>query len=220
MADIEFESDNFDISKVQEFIAAGKPYNLNLNGPSTGERDYLKGLLTEYLKQVGKEESYSLLRLCMDEIISNSVKANIKRTYFIVNNLDINNHKDYEAGIKSFHDVCMSICKEQAFVQKILDLGFYVRCRFHIENNILTITTRNNSVISQEEIARIEKKLALAANQTPEQIFMNSIDMTEGAGLGIIMINKIISQVSTLQDRFSIRATETETVTELKINKI
>ena len=46
---------------------------------------------------------------------------------------------------------------------------------------------------------------------------MNSIDMTEGAGLGIIMIKKIMKQISRAEDCFSIRASETETITELKI---
>ena len=46
---------------------------------------------------------------------------------------------------------------------------------------------------------------------------MNSIDQTEGAGLGIIMIKKILSQISSAPDCFAISATETETITELKI---
>ena len=63
------------------------------------------------------------------------------------------------------------------------------------------------------------KKLKLSENQSPEDIFMNSIDTTEGAGLGIIMITKILRQLSTAKDCFSIRATDTETITELKITK-
>ena len=46
---------------------------------------------------------------------------------------------------------------------------------------------------------------------------MNSIDQTEGAGLGIIMITKIMNQISSIKQNFSIRATDTETITELKI---
>ena len=77
----------------------------------------------------------------------------------------------------------------------------------------------NNSVISKEELERIEKKLKASENQSPEEIFMKSIDTTEGAGLGIIMITKILRQLSTAKDCFNIRATDTETITELKITK-
>ena len=48
---------------------------------------------------------------------------------------------------------------------------------------------------------------------------MNSIDTTEGAGLGIIMITKIMRQISKAEDCFSIRADDQDTITELKITK-
>ena len=48
---------------------------------------------------------------------------------------------------------------------------------------------------------------------------MQSIDTTEGAGLGIIMIKKILSQISCATNCFSIKATDTETITELKISQ-
>ncbi len=217
MSDIEFGSESFDISRVHQFITAGKPLCLNLKGPSQNGREYLKNIIIEYLKQLGKETSFSLVCLCMEEIISNSVKANVKRAYFIANHLDINKHDDYEIGMKNFREAGIGLYKEKSFIKNLQELGFYVNISFYIANNIFYITTRNNSVISQEEIARIEKKLKLSENKTPEDIFMNSIDTTEGAGLGIIMIKKIMNQVSTLPDCFSISATDTETVTELKI---
>jgi hypothetical protein len=90
---------------------------------------------------------------------------------------------------------------------------------FKIQDNTFYITTHNNSVISKEELERINKKLTLSKPQTPEQMFMNSIAPTEGACLGIIMIKRILSQISSAPDCFSIRATNTETITELKISR-
>ena len=81
----------------------------------------------------------------------------------------------------------------------------------------MAITAKNNSVISDEEIERINKRLMLSEGKSAEELFMNSIDQTEGAGLGIIMIKKILSQISSAPDCFAISATETETITELKI---
>ena len=206
-----------DISKVVSCISKGIPYAHILTSPKPENRQFLKEITLEYLRKIDKEKDFNLLCLCMEEIISNSVKANIKRAYFINNNLDINNHDDYVKGMKDFKEQGVCNIKEQGFVEKINKLGLYVIITFKIEDDCLHITARNNSVISNEEIERIEKRLKLSENQSPEDIFMNSIDTTEGAGLGIIMIKKIMKQISRAEDCFSIRASETETITELKI---
>ena len=145
------------------------------------------------------------------------MKANIKRAYFISHNLDINKPEDYEKGMKSFKEEDLSKIKDMRFVKKIADMGLYVKLYFTIQNGCLTSTAKNNSVISKEEIDRVNTKLKLSENKSAEDLFMNSIDQTEGAGLGIIMIKKILSQISSAPDCFAISATDTETVTELKI---
>lgn len=208
-----------DISDVTAAISAGSPYEYVLSGPSVNSRNHIKNIIQEYLKAIGKEKSYNLLCLCMEEIISNSVKANIKRAYFLSNNLDINNQDDYERGMKHFKEAGVANTKDKEFVKQVHDLGLYVKLCFFLKDDIFYITARNNSVISSQELDRINKKLKLSENQSPEDIFMNSIDTTEGAGLGIIMITKILRQLSTAKDCFSIRATDTETITELKITK-
>ncbi len=209
--------DNSDFSEAVDCIKKGIPYEYTLRAPNSKNRETLNLIVLEFLKHINLEHTYNLLCLCLDEIISNSVKANIKRAYFISNNLNITDHKDYERGMKSFKEQGMANIKDAEFIEKVNNLGLYVKISFKISDGGFYITTRNNSVISEEEIERINKKLKLCENKTPEDIFMNSIDQTEGAGLGIIMIKKILSQVSSTEDCFSIKATDTETITELKI---
>ena len=108
-----------DITRVLECIASGKPFDMNLNGPTPEGREYIKCIIKEYLKQIGKEKFYNLVCLCMEEIISNSVKANVKRAYFVENNLDINNHNDYEIGMKNFREHGIANCKDREFINKI-----------------------------------------------------------------------------------------------------
>ena len=206
-----------DISYVISCISEHNCYEFMINEPKPENRHFIKNVIYEFLKAIGQEKSHNLLCLCMEEIISNSVKANIKRAFFISNNLDINNHDDYEKGMKNFKEHGLGNLKDPELVKRISDMGLYVKICFRIENNCFYITTRNNSVISKEEIERINKKLKLSENQTPEDMFMNSIDQTEGAGLGIIMIKKILSQISSTKDCFAINASDTETITELKI---
>ena len=208
---------NSEISKVNYCISNGMPYEHVLQGPTPENRDLVKEITLAYLKQIGIEKSYNLVCLCLEEIISNSVKANIKRAYFLSNNLDITNSEDYAKGMKDFKENGICNMRAPSFIQKINELGLYVKITYKIEEGCLYITTRNNSVISKEEIDRIDKKLKLSENKSSEEIFMNSIDLTEGAGLGIIMITKIMTQISKLKECFNIRANDTETITELKI---
>ena len=210
-------TNNSVFSQAIDCIQQHKTLEYPLTNPSVQNRQTLKRIVQEYLKQINLEKSYNLLCLCLEEIISNSVKANIKRAYFLSHNLDINNHDDYEKGMASFKEEGLGKIKDPYFINKINSMGLYVKLYFLIENNCLAITAKNNSVISDEEIERINKRLMLSEGKSAEELFMNSIDQTEGAGLGIIMIKKILSQISSAEECFSIRSTDTETITELRI---
>ena len=204
-------------SEVKSCITQGKVFEYSLRSPSPENKEILKQIVQEFLKIINLEKSYNLLCLCLEEIISNSIKANIKRAYFISHNLDINNPDDYAEGMKTFKENGLSKIKDDFFVNKLKTMGLYVKLFFVIEDGSLIITAKNNSVMSKEELERVNTKLKLSENKSPEELFMNSIDQTEGAGLGIIMIKKILSQISSAEDCFSIRTTDTETITELKI---
>lgn len=219
MAETVYTTENYDLTCATECIKNKKPFEYVLSGPSQKSREFIKNVALEYLRTIGKEKFYNLLCLCIEEVISNSVKANIKRAYFLSNNLDTSNPSDYEKGMKNFKEAGMGKVKDPNLVKKVNSLGLYVKMIFKLQDNTFYITTHNNSVISKEELERINKKLSLSQNQTPEQMFLTSIDTTEGAGLGIIMIKKILSQISSAPDCFSIRATNTETITELKITR-
>lgn len=211
-------SDFYDFSKIEASITENKPYETLLQGPTDASREFINKSLEMYLKSINRENVHNLLCLCMEEIISNCVKANIKRAYFIHNELDINVHEQYELGMKNFREMGISQVKHLELIQCAQDLGFYVKIRYAVENKTFIITTRNNSIISKEELKRISNKIELSKNKTSEEIFMNSVDMTEGCGLGIIMIKKIMEQISNLENSFSIYADDQDTITELRIN--
>ena len=212
-------SDFYNYSEIETSIAENKPYETLLQGPTDASREFINKSLLMYLKAINCEKYHNFLCLCMEEIISNCVKANIKRAYFIHNELDINDPEQYKLGMRDFRDVGVSQGKQLELITSAQDLGFYVKILFEINKNVLTITTRNNSIISPEELKRINNKIELSKNKTSEEIFMNSIDMTEGSGLGIIMIKKIMEQISSLKDSFSIYADDKDTVTVLRVDK-
>ena len=210
-------SDYYDFSLIEASINEKKPYETLLQGPTEASREFISRSLEMYLKAINREKLHNLLCLSMEEIISNCVKANIKRAYFIHNELDINVHEQYELGMKDFREMCVSQVKNLELIKCAQDLGFYVKICYAIENNTFIITIRNNAIISKEELNRIRNKIEISKNKTSEDIFMN-VDMTEGCGLGIIMIKKIMEQISNLENSFSIYADEKDTITELRIN--
>ena len=87
-----------------------------------------------------------------------------------------------------------------------------------VVNMVLLGAASKSGLISKEELKTISNKIELSKNKTSEEIFMNSVDMTEGCGLGIIMIKKIMEQISNLENSFSIYADDQDTITELRIN--
>jgi len=211
-------SDFYDFSEIEASIAEHKPYETLLQGPTDASREFINKSLLIYLQKINRASSHNLLCLCMEEIISNCVKANVKRAYFIHNELDINDHEQYEIGMKDFREMGVSQVKQLELITCAQDLGFYVKIRYAIENDIFKITTRNNSIISPEELSRIQNKIDLSKNKSSEEIFMDQVDMTEGCGLGIIMIKKIMEQISNLKDSFSIYADDKDTITELRLD--
>ena len=211
-------SDFYDFSEIEASIAEHKPYETLLQGPTDASREFINKSLLIYLQKINRTSSHNLLCLCMEEIISNCVKANVKRAYFIHNELDINDHEQYEIGMKDFREMGVGLVKQLELITCAQDLGFYVKIRYEIENDIFKITTRNNSIISPEELSRIQNKIDLSKNKSSEEIFMDQVDMTEGCGLGIIMIKKIMEQISNLKDSFSIYADDKDTITELRLD--
>ena len=139
MAETVYTSKKYDLSCAAECIKNQKPYEYVLSGPSAESREFIKNIALEYLHSIGKEKAYNLLCLCIEEVISNSVKANIKRAYFLSNNLDISNPSDYEKGMKNFKEAGMGKVKDPNLVKKVNSLGLYVKMIFKIQDDTFTL---------------------------------------------------------------------------------
>lgn len=192
-------------------------FEYKFTDPSKYNTEYLTSIINQYLKLIHKEEISPFVGICMGEIVSNSIKANLKRAHFLLNNLDIYNAKDYELGMKNFHDEGLCLLKNKTTARKIKKMHYYVKIDFYLTDNQFRIVTINNCAITPEERARIYSKLKLAEQNESDGLFSESVDTTEGSGLGIIMIQKLMNQMGLSRDCFSISATENETVTELCI---
>ncbi len=192
-------------------------YEYKVSDLSTYNTEYLTSIINRYLKQIHKEEISPFVGICMGEIVSNSIKANLKRAHFILNNLDINNPNEYKIGMQNFHDEGLCLLKNKETAKKIKKMNYYVKVDFYLSDNQFKIVTINNCAITPEEQERIYAKLRLAEENEADDSFAESVDMTEGSGLGILMIQRLMSQMGLPQDCFSIFAKNNETFTELCI---
>ena len=211
-----FKGQRFDGSDLIN-IGSSDFYEYKFTDPTKYNTEYLTQIINQYLKKINKDEISPFVGICMGEIVSNSIKANLKRAHFILNNLDIHNSQDYEKGMKNFHDEGLCLLKDKNTVKKIKKMNYYVKIDFYLSDNQFRIVTINNCAITPEERARIYEKLKLAEQSESDDLFAESVDTTEGSGLGIIMIQRLMSQMGLPRDCFSISAKDNETVTELRI---
>ncbi len=200
-----------------ENIKFGDFYEYKFTDPASYNTEFLTAIINQYLMKISKDEISPFVGICMGEIVSNSIKANLKRAHFILNNLDINNSKDYEEGMKTFHDEGLCLLKNKSTARKIKKMNYYVKISFYLTENQFRIVTSNNCVITSAEQERIFEKLRIAEQSEADDCFALSVDTTEGSGLGIIMIQRLMKQMGLSHDCFSILATEDETITELRI---
>ncbi len=206
-------------STAQENIESDNQYyyEYKFTDPSTYSTEEISSIINKYLKQINKEEISAFVDICMGEIVSNSIKANLKRAHFILNGLNINNPKEYKIGMRNFHDEGLCMIKDQETLKTIRRMNYYVKIDFYLDDNQFKIVTTNNCGITPEEQARICEKLRMGENSNAENSFDQVVDTTEGSGLGLLMIIRLLNQMGLSKDCFSISTVENETITELSI---
>jgi HD-like signal output (HDOD) protein len=141
----------------------------------------------------------------MRELITNAVKANTKRLYFKLNNLDIKNQDEYRRGMEKFKEDVYS--KEHDIFDKLQEVNLIVRVLFESLPGILRITVTNNIPLLKVELKKIESRLkeAYAYNDITEA-FDKVLDDSEGAGLGLIMAMMLFKSAGLPADSFKIKS--------------
>ena len=142
--------------------------------------------LESYLKSIRKLNLFLSLSYILKEMVGNANKANLKRTYFFVKNLDIKSSIHYEEGMKAFKEEISSFSTK--YIKETERLGHYVRIDLFISKNYFVMSVTNTSQILPEEKKRIEGRLKRAVQfNSMEEVLSEGLDTLEGAGFGIIL---------------------------------
>ncbi|GBF48872.1 hypothetical protein LPTSP4_03720 [Leptospira ryugenii] len=149
---------------------------------------YVLGLITEILNSHENQRFVEMLYTISKELTINGIKANQKRVFFEDEGLDIMNAEDYDKGIKEYSKKFSEKMAEE-YGRRCLARGVFVQLKFHYcKDGMMVEVTNNTPVIKTEEIRMREKmKKSMGYNDIAE-FYMDNMDNTEGAGLGIALI--------------------------------
>lgn len=178
---------------------------------------YVLSVITEILKYVQNDKFIEMIYTITKELAINGVKANQKRVFFEDEGLDIMDANDYNIGLENYKKKFSEKMAEE-YGKRCLARGVFVTIRFHYCSDGLIIEVKNNTpVIKNEEVRMREKmKKAMGYNDIAE-FYMDNMDNTEGAGLGIALIMILMKNEGIDPNLFRIITTDAFTVARVEI---
>ena len=176
----------------------------------------LKGHLVEVEETLKIEGlSVTLFNVVM-ELISNAVKANLKRVYFKKFGFKLDDPASYDEGLAAFtRDYKYTNSEEYRLALK--DLALEVTVDIELDSDRLLILVENSSLLLEEEEKRIRTKLAKAMGARDiMDFYVHFGDETEGKGLGLAMVIILIKDLGFNPDNFRVYHKENSTVARLE----
>jgi hypothetical protein len=179
---------------------------------------YIEKVVSLFLEYIRQSSLADNIIYCVQELVVNAKKANTKRVYFLEKGLDLSSPDDYSAGMETFREETLNNIQHYLELQR--EHKLYIKLMLHLKNNIITIEVRNNSIITLEELERIHRRLLKAGTyEDLEEAVINSLDDSEGAGLGLIILVLMMKKIGLSAKSFSILRTDSETVARIIIPK-
>mgnify|MGYP006288155345 CR=1 FL=1 len=207
---------NVDKSTIDYAIQRNKVLTVTSYSYLGEEREYIDTVLDRYLNEVGMNALMNNISYCIHEVAGNAHKANLKRLYFDLKKLDIDNSEDYKWGMQTFKKEALQHPEKYARQHK--ENGYYIKFHFQIEEPYFKVVIRNNVCLTDQEQLRINKKIEIARHaQNLADVYAVSEDYTEGAGLGIVMLHVILRNLGFDGNPFKIYTKGDETIAFLSL---
>ncbi|MBR32863.1 MAG: hypothetical protein CMN77_16290 [Spirochaetaceae bacterium] len=158
-------------------------------------RDQLKSYFRNLEDELGREGMGTALFNVVQELVTNAVKANVKRVFFEQNHYNLEDPAGYKKGLEDFRTFFRSL--DAASYQKTLkEMELSVRVDVDLDHQRLLIYVRNNTIMIQQEEVRIRKNLAAAMGvKDLVEFSVHYGDESEGNGLGLAMVVLLIKDM-------------------------
>ncbi|TGK06180.1 histidine kinase [Leptospira fletcheri] len=178
---------------------------------------YVLRILTEVLEKVGQSRYIEMLYTITKEMAINGVKANQKRIFFEDLGLDIRNPDHYDRALSQFKENFSEKMADE-YGKRCLARGVFVKINVVYGEDGLVVEVINNTPVIDAEEARMREKMkkAMGYNDIAE-FYMDNMDNTEGAGLGIALIMILLKSENIDPNLFRIQTQAAETVARVEI---
>ena len=205
-----------DSNKIKHAVSKGLPVSLKTYTFLRGFSKHVDLVLDVFLHEIQRPEMQNFLSYVINELAANAEKANAKRVFFASKNLDINDEADYEKGMRLFKADMIANLDYYLELQK--ERGLYIKIILLCSGNDLIIEVRNNTELAKTELKRILDKLACARKYSAlEDVIPESVDDSEGAGLGIRISIVMLRKIGMPDDNFSVLVENGETIMRMVI---
>ncbi len=178
---------------------------------------YIQHTLRMVLQKHDREDLLDMLYTITKELVINGVKANQKRIFFEDQGLDINVDADYEKGITLFKQEFSSTMNED-YGRKARERNIYVKIFLTFNEDGMSVEVENNTPVAEIEERRLREKIkkSMGYNDIAE-FYMDNMDNTEGAGLGIALIIILLKGQNIDPNLFRIVTLAEKTVARVEI---
>lgn len=178
---------------------------------------YILHTLSLILEKFDKKGYLDMVYTIVKELTINGIKANQKRIFFEDSGLDIYNEADYEEGMVQFKKE-FSESMNETYGQRAREKGIYVKIFLTYDQNGLCVEVENNTPIAPVEELRLREKMkkSMGYNDIAE-FYMDNMDNTEGAGLGIALIIILLKGENIDPNLFRIFTHDSRTIARVEI---
>ncbi|MDX1958411.1 MAG: hypothetical protein SFU98_07545 [Leptospiraceae bacterium] len=196
-----------------------KPINLQTYVLGDKGEAKLKFILNQILEKINKVELMELLYTSAKELIVNSTKASIKRLIFEENGVDLTKEIS-DSMMEKFKDSLTD--KKFPYFRKLMkEKGYKVNIKFYFDSSKFILKIINNFPLLQGEEVRIRQKFVQAKKyDNLFEYYMDHSDHTEGAGMGITLVEILLVQSGYDRHLFTIyskNGSSGETIAKLEI---
>lgn len=205
-----------DIESIKVAVKTRKPVDFFCYTLTPDQKERFQDILNIFLEECDQKYLFNYLSYCLFELLDNASKANAKRIYFKEHNLNIDDEKDYQNGMKDFKS---TLDENAMHYQEELKAG---KLQVHLllsADDVISITVSNNTKITDLEYHRIKEKIEKTKVYNTMADAINDIDQTEGSGLGIITVLIMLKKLGLASDHLKFKTTDTETIASIEIPK-
>ena len=190
--------------KIEKALDEGKRISLqSFLLRERGERK-LECIIETIFKRFDREAFVGPVHAAVRELIQNASKANLKRVLFLQKGLDPNMDEEYHQGMSDFRGYLVE-SKLNRYRPLIVKENLFFTVDFEFGEKALAIYVRNPFPLYPAEEKRIRQKFHQSRTfDNLYEFYMEYSDLTEGAGMGIAMVEILLNQSGINRRNFTI----------------